>query len=122
MRRYVEGRLTSNEEVYTSTQREASAPELGYGTHIDQNGVRYEGEFVNYKRHGKGTVTYPNGDREVGEWSSGLKEGRAMRKTSAGEFFYEEWKYGELLSSYQSDELNWLNFFWYDEGGFASHN
>jgi hypothetical protein len=72
-------------------------------------------------RHGKGCVTHPNGDREVGEWVEGQKHGIAMKKTSLG-YFYQVWNSGNLVSEVSSDEKNWLNFFWYDEGGFASHN
>jgi len=122
MRRYEEGTLLKDEEVYTDTQREAEPPNLGFGTHINANGERYEGDFVNGKRHGKGCVTFPNGDRQVGEWAEGTQIGNSMRKTCSGEVFFQVYKLGELVTELPSDELNWLNFFWYDEGGFASHN
>ena len=35
----------------------------------------YVGDLVNDKPHGKGTMTYENGDSYEGEWKEGLKEG-----------------------------------------------
>ena len=35
------------------------------------NGARYEGEFKNNKREGKGVIYYKNGDREIGDFLNG---------------------------------------------------
>ena len=35
----------------------------------------YEGEFIDGKRHGKGTETYSSGSQYFGEWKSGAYSG-----------------------------------------------
>ena len=43
----------------------------GRGTFTWANGDRYVGEFKDDKEHGQGTYTFPNGERWVGEWENG---------------------------------------------------
>jgi hypothetical protein len=50
-RKYYYGTLIEEYEIYTSTQRFSECPGTGFGTVIDPNGVKYEGDFVNYKRY-----------------------------------------------------------------------
>jgi hypothetical protein len=38
------------------------------GTYYFPNNDRYEGEFVDNLKHGKGTYTYFDGKVKVGEW------------------------------------------------------
>ena len=38
--------------------------------------IDYAGELVNDKPHGKGTITYENGDSYEGEWKEGKKHGQ----------------------------------------------
>jgi len=121
-RKYCEGVLISNEEIYTGLQRDSETPQLGFGTVIDSMGIRYEGDFVNFKRHGKGCLTLPSGEKFIGEWAEGKRYGTGMRQTPEGKYYYIQWENDEPISETLSDELNWNNFFWYDEGGFASHN
>ena len=40
------------------------------------NGNRYEGEFKNDKKEGKGIYYYNNGDREMGDYLNGEKLGK----------------------------------------------
>lgn len=42
---------------------------------------RYEGEWKNDKRHGRGTYRYTNGDVYIGEWSADMRHGK-------GEYHY----------------------------------
>jgi hypothetical protein len=35
----------------------------------------YEGDWKNDKRHGKGSLSYNNGDRYEGEWKDNLRDG-----------------------------------------------
>ena len=44
----------------------------------------YVGELVNDKPHGKGTITYENGDSYEGEWKEGLKEGKGTLNSPDG--------------------------------------
>lgn len=40
----------------------------GRGELYTQEGSRYEGDFVDGKRHGHGEMLWYNGDRYIGEW------------------------------------------------------
>ena len=40
----------------------------GKGTHIYDDGNRYEGEWVDDLMRGKGTYYYKNGEMYVGDW------------------------------------------------------
>ena len=40
------------------------------------NGDKYEGQFINGKRQGKGKYIYKNGDIYEGDFNQGLKEGK----------------------------------------------
>ena len=42
------------------------------------NGSVYEGGFQKALHHGKGTLTQPNGYRYDGDWVQGVKEGRGV--------------------------------------------
>lgn len=44
---------------------------------------RYEGYWANDKAHGKGTLTYLHGDKYVGEWAAGKKQGQGERPPDA---------------------------------------
>ena len=43
----------------------------GQGVYSHPAGYRYEGEFTNDMRHGHGTVTWPDGRVESGQWKDG---------------------------------------------------
>ena len=53
--------------------------------------IDYVGELVNDKPHGKGTITYENGDSYEGEWKEGKKHGKGTLTTSAGGKYEGEW-------------------------------
>ena len=44
------------------------------------NGIRYEGT-INRKKlpHGSGNIVYPNGSRYDGQWKEGKKDGKGER-------------------------------------------
>ena len=56
---------------------------------------KYEGEFRDGKRHGKGVVIYPNGDKYDGEWEAGKKSGKGVVIYPNGNKYDEEWKDGK---------------------------
>jgi len=130
LRTYERGRMLDETEIYTEEQRACRPPAQGsfYGTWIDEMGRRYEGDFEEGKPHGKGRLTHPMGVVELGEWLHGARDGVGMRREPAAtaeapcRFVFERWRHGELLVESESDSANWDNFFWYDEGGFMSHN
>lgn len=48
----------------------------GKGTYFFANGKRYEGDFIDDKRTGKGTFMWPNGDRYEGDFIDGNRTGK----------------------------------------------
>ena len=57
----------------------------------------YVGEWKNGKTHGKGTMTYANGENEkyVGEWKNGKRNGNGTNTYASGEKYVGEWKDGK---------------------------
>ncbi len=49
---------------------------LKFGKMIFNNGDLYEGEFLNLKLHGNGTLKYRNGNVYTGEWINNKREGK----------------------------------------------
>ena len=48
---------------------------------------RYEGHFVNGKRHGSGTCEYANGDIYEGEWRNNERSGSGLMLLANGDRF-----------------------------------
>lgn len=62
---------------------------------------RYEGEFHQGHRHGKGTIFYENGDTYQGQWDFGRRTGKGIttRVVNGKEQQYEtEWDQDEMIS------------------------
>lgn len=64
----------------------------GHCVLIGVNKNKYEGEFKDDLRHGKGVEVYDNGDRYEGEYSFGLKNGIGTYYYSNGDWWKGEWK------------------------------
>ena len=64
-----------------------------YITKIYKNG-RYEGEYLNGKREGKGIYKYNNGDKYEGEYKNDLKEGYGTYRFQNGDVYTGEYKNG----------------------------
>ena len=80
---------------YTGQWDEAGRLPHGRGTLVDANGVTYEGDWVNGKCHGHGTLT--NNDNTVtytGQWRDHMKHGRGEEriddKCYVGQFEFNE--------------------------------
>jgi len=56
------------------------------------NEAEYVGELQNGKPHGKGSITYENGEIYEGEWKEGLKEGKGTLTSPDGGKYEGEWK------------------------------
>ena len=54
----------------------------GKGTYTWQNGDKYVGDWVAGKHHGKGTYVRQNGDKYVGDWFEGRTQGVTWSKAS----------------------------------------
>ena len=65
----------------------------GKGHQKLQDGGEYDGEYLEGKFHGQGTLDYPNGDQYTGEWNLDRKHGQGtMRYKEDGAVFEGEWK------------------------------
>ena len=65
----------------------------GKGILIFPNGDRYEGDFKEDKQEGKGIYYYKNGDREMGDYFDGRKIGKHVLLTNKGEVKINKFKY-----------------------------
>jgi|ERR1712232_214054 len=59
-------------------------------------GDKYEGEFVEGKRVGKGTYLAANGARYDGEWSADVLHGRGIYLWPTGDKYDGEWKFNKI--------------------------
>ena len=50
------------------------------------NDSEYDGEFVEGKKHGQGTFTYPDGSKYVGDWQHDFKEGKGIMLSLDAEY------------------------------------
>lgn len=83
----------------------------GKGTVTYKNGNKYEGNFVDNKRHGPGTMTYANGDEYDGDWVDNKRHGKGTYTWADGTKYEGKWKNGKkygngtMKYSYKSDIL-----------------
>ena len=66
----------------------------GKGIIVTWEGDRYEGDWVNYRREGKGTFIC-NGDKYEGDWVNDKKEGKGIKTDSYGIKYVGDWKRNE---------------------------
>lgn len=59
-------------------------------------GDRYEGEWKDGYRHGKGIHFFQNGDRYVGEWATGVPSGSGSYSTTTGIVYGGNWLNGKV--------------------------
>jgi hypothetical protein len=86
----------------------------GLGILIFPNGTKYVGSWVNGKRDGQGTQTYPNegtktyptGSKYLGEWKDGKMNGQGTYTNSYGDKYVGEYKDGERIGQ---GTLTWTN-------------
>ena len=74
-----------------------ACPATGYfhncsGTNTFANGDRYVGEFKDGTRNGQGTRTFPNGDKYVGEYKDGKSNGQGTLAFANGNKHVGEYK------------------------------
>ncbi|CAG7786094.1 unnamed protein product [Allacma fusca] len=67
----------------------------GWGTFYYPDGSQYTGNWYRGLRHGWGVYVYPNGDEYEGWWYHGYRNGRGIYRTKAtGEKFVGNWTLG----------------------------
>ena len=68
----------------------------GKGVYLYVNGNRYEGDWANDKKNGKGSYTYfTTGEKYEGQWVDGEKHGYGSYSYAYGDKYTGEWKDGE---------------------------
>lgn len=89
----------------------------GKGTLIYKNGGSYQGDWVNDKRHGSGVNKWPNGDKYEGEWKENKKHGDGTYTFRDGGQYIGEWEEDQRCGD---GETTWANGNHYK--GSYSHN
>lgn len=69
------------------------------GRLLFQNGIKYEGSFLNNKQNGFGVMTQPDGEVYSGQWSDGRINGKGVRSHSNGDR-YEGYYVNSIRSGY----------------------
>src|SRR3990167_10674260 len=69
----------------------------GYGQLQYSNQDRYDGEWVDGLRHGKGIHNYNNGDKYIGEWINGVPSGSGTYCTVTGILYGGSWYNGKVI-------------------------
>ena len=68
----------------------------GKGINIWASGARYEGDWRDEKRHGKGTYVWASGDRYEGDWLDGKRQGKGTFVFANGTRVEGDWLDGKL--------------------------
>ena len=61
-------------------------------THTWPDGTKYDGEWKDGNKHGKGIFTWPDGEKYEGEWKDGKFHGRGIYTWPDGTKYDGEWK------------------------------
>lgn len=69
------GMMASGAPQQDASSPSSRAPKNGHGSVVYQNRSTYEGQFMNYMRHGKGTLTLSDGTRYQSEWKNDERNG-----------------------------------------------
>ena len=94
--------------------------------HYPNRNGRYEGDFVNSQKHGKGTMYYSNGDIVCGDWKQDICNGKcifafANGNQYEGDFIIEKpHGYGSMkYANGDKFEGNWKLGYKHGEGNFT---
>jgi hypothetical protein len=55
------------------------------------DGSTYEGGYLNFKKQGKGLISFSNGETYNGNWAEGLKEGHGVYTWADGSRYTGDW-------------------------------
>ena len=70
----------------------------GKGVFNFPDGRKYEGEYIDDKKHGYGTFTWPDGRKWVGQWGSGNQHGVGSHTNENGKTRQGRWENGKFVS------------------------
>ena len=92
----------------------------GRGVLTWAEGDRYEGDFVDGERTGRGVYTWADGDRNEGEWLNGKAHGDMWYIRADGSGYYSYWENGEERGYRVSRKAKWERYLakWRREAGF----
>ena len=70
-------------------------------------GDKYDGEYKNGKREGKGTYTFSDGKKYIGSFKNGKMHGQGILTSSSGNSYEGKWEKGRYLNikSFEKDEI-----------------
>ncbi|XP_049849009.1 uncharacterized protein LOC126317076 [Schistocerca gregaria] len=98
LERYIAARLSrddksdlSSGEAENPSWRKGELSTRRYGAYTTAAGEKYEGEWVNGCRHGKGRLEYRKCEYE-GEWKMNLRHGMGKQIFISGEWYIGEWR------------------------------
>ena len=81
-----------------------------------QTAAIYDGNWVNGKEHGHGTMVWPNGDRYEGDWRDGQRYGHGIMIWASGARYEGDWRDGDehgygtmMYPNGVSYEGNWVS-------------
>nr|ADD95793.1 hypothetical protein [uncultured organism MedDCM-OCT-S08-C288] len=80
--------------------------------------AKYEGEYLDGKRHGSGTMVFPDGSVYEGDWARDAREGEGLYTYPSGDMYAGHWKsnlkHGEGTYLYESNQDSHLRGTWKD--------
>ena len=95
---------------YSGGWSATAATPHGQGTMIWDNGISYEGNWVEGKFHGIGSKLYSRGGGYEGSWVEGRRSGQGAH-IFAGKFGYERWE-----GNFEADQPHGVGKMQYSDG------
>ena len=89
----------------SSTLKGSSSTLNGFHTYAYDNGI-YRGNWINGKRHGKGTRKWKNGDIYFGDWINDKQHGKGTYKWKMGNIYVGDFVEGKRTGK---ATLTWFN-------------
>ncbi len=68
----------------------------GFGKLIYPDGLEYEGDFIDDRQEGYGTYIFPDGRRYVGQFDAGKRNGHGTLTSPDGRMYTGQWKDGMI--------------------------
>ena len=106
--KYREESISYNDNSFYTGSVKIAAPKFlksGKGTLTFPNGEKYNGNWVDDKEDGEGTFYYANGDIYIGNFKDGIKHGNGVLQKSEGEKQQLNYYYGLLINNFEGSYL-----------------